>query len=65
MIFSVWLYLVLLPPYTAQHYLSIPWQLVLDDMLEDVLESPFYHSKKLSHVVSKISASALPGVLIA
>jgi hypothetical protein len=27
---SVWLYLVLLPPYPAQHLFSIPWWLVLE-----------------------------------
>ena len=30
MLFSVWLYLVLLPPYHAQQWFSILWQLVLD-----------------------------------
>ena len=29
---------MLLPSYLAQHQFSIFWQLVLEDMLEDVLE---------------------------
>ena len=41
MIFSVWLYLVLLPPYHAQQSFSKYWQLVLEDMLKDVLEFSF------------------------
>ena len=35
MIFNVWLYLVLLPPYPAQ-------QLVLEDMVENMLEIIFF-----------------------
>ena len=42
-IFSVWLYSMVLPPYLAQHYFSIIWQLVLEDMLEHMLEFSFYH----------------------
>ena len=34
---------MLLPPYPPQHYFSIPWQLVLEDMPEDMLELSFYH----------------------
>ena len=48
-ILSVWLYLMLLSSYYAQHCFSIPWQLVLECMLEDVLEFSFYHSYFLFH----------------
>jgi len=42
MISSVWLYLTLLLPYPIQHWFSVPWQLVLDIMLEDMLKFSFY-----------------------
>ena len=32
---------MLLPPYHAQHYFSILWYLVLEDVWEDMLEFPF------------------------
>ena len=44
MLFSVSLHLMLLPPYPAQHQVSIPCQVVLEGILEDMMESSFYHS---------------------
>ena len=62
-IFSACLYLVLLPPYLAQHEFSIPWQLVLDInvLLSSQLPPPllypffFFHiltNTKFKHVTS-------------
>ena len=43
LVFSVGLYLMLLPPYPCSTQVSIRCQLVLEDMLEDMLEFSFYH----------------------
>ena len=59
MISSVWLCLVLLSPTLLNTNFQIPWQLVLEDMLEDVLDSPFrilffifLLTQKFKHVTS-------------
>ena len=55
MIFSIWLFLMLLPPYPTQHYFSIPWQLVLKDMLQFSCYHLYYYfplftNTKFKHV---------------
>jgi hypothetical protein len=43
-IFSVWLYVMLLPSYPAQYQFSIFCQLVLENMLENMLEFSFFQN---------------------
>ena len=46
-IFCVWLYLMLLPPYLAQHSYSILSWLVLEDLLEDSPPFGYSHIQKI------------------